>query len=173
MGWKSGRTQRTPGKISHLIHFWPQKEWPRWNTDFSTLTGDLGAWDLRCQGEGESKFPTLPSLGLGLQEGWSLFQPHLGWFWSCWERGGHSASPKKARSKGINQSCEGQHSPGETLGMGQTEELWLIPGKKGGILPPFCVKSVRKSIQLRCVGSEAVHRASPNQTSLVKAPVKP
>lgn len=35
--------KNTRKKPPHLIHFWPQKEWPRLNTDSSTLTLDLHA----------------------------------------------------------------------------------------------------------------------------------
>lgn len=98
--------------------------------------GSLGSACPAMAGRGEEQIPALPSLGLGLQEGWSLFQLHLGWFWS-W----------------------GNAWDGTAGGV-------VADSRKKGDFTPYGVRSVRKSIQVRCVGSEAVHRPSPNQTSL-------
>lgn len=98
-------------------------------------------------------------------------------------------SIQKEALKGISQSCKGaeQHSPRARFGMGlalspsfrgrQTEELWLIPGKRD--LTPFLYqtcKKIRPGEVSRRVGSEAMRGPSPNPISLkclCKAPVKP
>lgn len=119
-GMGSGRTQKAPEenptfnsllaspKISQVEH-----------TLFYSHFGfaSLGSACPAVAGREEEQIPALPSRGLGLQKGWSLFQPHLGWFQSCRERGRHSAS-KRSHSKGSIKAVGGQHNTHLSKGLG-------------------------------------------------------
>lgn len=78
-GMGSGRTQKAPEEnptFNSLLA--PQKISQVEHTLFYSHFGfaSLGSACPAVAGRKEEQIPALPSLGLGLQKGWSLFQPH-------------------------------------------------------------------------------------------------